>query len=243
MVSVSEPHDELDARGRRDARRSTVTGRSRPACPADDDEPRVARRARPRRERSRIELHKDIPPGAGLGGGSADAAAVLVGARRPDRRVAIGAAASLGADVPFCLRGGATRVRGIGDELEPVDVAAARGRDRDAAVRLLDRRGVPRVGRRSADRTARRSRSTAPAVRNDLERAAHAVEPRLPRSRLLVEDAAGAPAILAGSGSSYALLFDDDDEAEAARARRHARSVEGHVVVGHTIDAGVRIVT
>jgi 4-diphosphocytidyl-2C-methyl-D-erythritol kinase len=81
-----------------------------------------------------------------------------------------------------------------------------------------------------------------PPLRNDLERAAHAVEPRLAAFKVLVEHAAGAPALLAGSGSSYALLFHSDEEAEAARARIR-EVVEGHIVVGHTINAGVRIVS
>lgn len=63
-----------------------------------------------------IVLHKRIPAGAGLGGGSADAAAVLrwAGERDPHRAV------QLGADVAFCLLGGRARVRGIGEEIEPL---------------------------------------------------------------------------------------------------------------------------
>jgi 4-diphosphocytidyl-2-C-methyl-D-erythritol kinase len=81
-----------------------------------------------------------------------------------------------------------------------------------------------------------------PPLRNDLERAAHAVEPRLAAFKVLVEHAAGAPALLAGSGSSYALLFATAAEAEAARARI-SEVVEGQIVVGRTIDACVRIVS
>ncbi len=71
----------------------------------------------------RIDLHKRIPMGAGLGGGSADAAAVLFGLNRlwnlglsQDQLESLGL--TLGADVPFCLRGGLVRTRGIGDLLE-----------------------------------------------------------------------------------------------------------------------------
>ena len=75
------------------------------------------------RDGVRISLHKAIPMGAGLGGGSADAAAVLYGLNRMWR---LGLSAqrleelglSLGADVPFCLRGGLVRTRGIGELLE-----------------------------------------------------------------------------------------------------------------------------
>jgi len=61
-----------------------------------------------------IRLEKNLPHGAGIGGGSSDAAAVLRmfgGAKR---------AATLGADVPVCLNTTPQRMRGIGDKLEPL---------------------------------------------------------------------------------------------------------------------------
>ena len=69
-----------------------------------------------------IHLVKHIPSGAGLGGGSADAAAVLYGLNQlwqtglgqtELERIGL----SLGADVPFCLRGGLCRAEGIGEKL------------------------------------------------------------------------------------------------------------------------------
>ena len=63
-----------------------------------------------------VRIDKRIPHGGGLGGGSADAAAVLRWAGVTDP----GTAAELGADVPFCLRGGRARVRGIGEVVEPL---------------------------------------------------------------------------------------------------------------------------
>ena len=65
---------------------------------------------------ARVKLTKHIPAGAGLGGGSSDAAAVL-------RWAGAGAdlAIGLGADVPFCLEGGRARVTGIGEQLEPLE--------------------------------------------------------------------------------------------------------------------------
>lgn len=70
-----------------------------------------------------IHVHKRIPMGAGMGGGSADAAAVLLGLNRlwnlhcsGEELERIGL--TLGADVPFCLRGGLTRTTGIGENME-----------------------------------------------------------------------------------------------------------------------------
>jgi len=77
----------------------------------------------------RLILDKRIPVAAGLGGGSADAAATLRGL---DRLWDLGMASSellaialeLGADVPVCLLGRPARVRGIGERLEPLALPA-----------------------------------------------------------------------------------------------------------------------
>jgi hypothetical protein len=64
-----------------------------------------------------------------------------------------------------------------------------------------------------------------PPLRNDLEPAAEHVEPRLVAFREAIEDATGLPALLAGSGSSYAVVAGDLDET-CARVRR---AVDGPV--------------
>jgi len=73
-----------------------------------------------------IKLDKAIPTQAGLGGGSADAAAALVGLNklwgaRLSRRVLMRLGAQLGSDVPFFLQGGTALGIGRGEELYPVD--------------------------------------------------------------------------------------------------------------------------
>ena len=72
-----------------------------------------------------ISLHKSIPAGAGLGGGSADAAGTLVGGARLlglgfDNAALSARGASLGSDVPFGLVGGIAWMRGRGDVIEPL---------------------------------------------------------------------------------------------------------------------------
>jgi 4-diphosphocytidyl-2-C-methyl-D-erythritol kinase len=64
--------------------------------------------------RAEVHLTKNIPHGGGLGGGSADAAAILRWAKVDD----LERASTLGADVPFCLQGGRALVTGIGEQLE-----------------------------------------------------------------------------------------------------------------------------
>jgi len=72
-----------------------------------------------------ITIHKQVPVRAGMAGGSADAAAVLVGMNElygaklsMSELCAIGA--RIGADVPFALMGGTCRVQGVGDFLKPL---------------------------------------------------------------------------------------------------------------------------
>ncbi|MBR2043310.1 MAG: 4-(cytidine 5'-diphospho)-2-C-methyl-D-erythritol kinase [Clostridia bacterium] len=73
---------------------------------------------------AKINIVKSIPLAAGLGGGSADAAAVLKGLNREfgcplNEEALLKLALRLGADVPFCVKGGSARVMGIGEELIP----------------------------------------------------------------------------------------------------------------------------
>jgi 4-diphosphocytidyl-2-C-methyl-D-erythritol kinase len=235
VVSLSEPHDELVLRPA-DAVSITVTGPHAADVPADETNLAV-RAAREAGASVAIELHKGIPAGAGLGGGSADAAAVLLGVDAPDPVLI---AESLGADVPFCLSGGAMRMRGIGDVLEPVELPE-----------LWVVVATPPFGCSTADvyraydavssHFVRRFEITGlPSMQNDLEAAAQTVEPRLVAFQEAVEDAADLPALMAGSGSSYFVVGGDQRHAEAIRARV-ADAVDGQVVVGHTVEAGVRI--
>jgi 4-diphosphocytidyl-2-C-methyl-D-erythritol kinase len=211
MVSISDPRDrlEIEPAGHTSIE---VTGPFADGAPADETN-LVWRALDAVGVRAAVRLHKGIPHGAGLGGGSADAAAVLR-AFDGDAR----AAAALGADVPFCLLGGAARVRGVGDQLEPLPVPSLHvvvatppfGCSTAAVYAAWDALGSPTGGD------------------NDLEAAAVHVEPRLGPFRRAVEAAAGVPAVLAGSGSSYAVVF--DEPAEATRARdRMAGTIEGSV--------------
>ena len=81
-----------------------------------------------------VLVDKSIPPGAGLGGGSANAAATLsflqqqaaeAGVQPLSEQELHDAAGSLGADVPFFLRNSAAHVTGIGDKITPMENPAA----------------------------------------------------------------------------------------------------------------------
>jgi 4-diphosphocytidyl-2-C-methyl-D-erythritol kinase len=221
MVSISEPHDSLLLR-RASATSLRITGPFAGGLPADATN--LAWRAADACGAAvEIVLHKGIPAGAGLGGGSADAAAVLT-ALGGDPEVA----AALGADVPFCMRGGFALVRGIGDRME-------RGEYPLLAVVVA----TPPFACSTADVYRAWDELGGPHDEvNDLRPAAEHVEPRLIEFRRQFEEAAGTPAFLAGSGSSYAAVFEHVTDAERARDRV-ADAVGGSVWLGATAATGV----
>lgn len=185
MVSI----DLCDELRFRDGDGLEVVGATGLAVPADDDN--LVRRALQLVERqAQVHLTKRIPAGAGLGGGSADAAAVLRWAGVDDPHLA----ARLGADVPFCVRGGRARVTGIGEVLEPLPFVARTftlltpplGCSTPAVYRAWDDLGGP-----TADGP------------NDLEPAALVVAPELARFRDQLGEATGLRPVLAGSGSTW----------------------------------------
>ena len=166
-----------------------VIGATGLAVPADDDN-LVRRALRAVGRTAYVTLTKRIPAGAGLGGGSADAAAVLRWAGVDDPAIAV----RLGADVPFCRAAGRARVTGIGDGLEPLPhldraftvATPPFGCSTPAVYRAWDDLGGP-----TGDGA------------NDLEPAALVVEPRLAEWRDRLADATGETPVLAGSGSTW----------------------------------------
>ncbi len=167
----------------------TVSGPAGAGVPVDDTN-LVRRALRAVGRTAAVHVDKRIPAGGGLGGGSADAAAVLRWAGCED----LGVAAALGADVPFCLRGGRARVTGIGEVLEPLPFLDATytlctppfGASTVAVFRRWDELGGPVA--------------TGP---NDLEPAALAVEPRLAEWRDRLRAVSGRTPVLAGSGATW----------------------------------------
>jgi len=181
---------------------------------------------------AQIHVQKQIPAQAGLGGASADAAAVLRGLQQlygalSEEELYL-AAAQVGSDVPFCLHGGLCRAKGRGEILSPlpgmplqlvitkpaqgVSTAALFGAlqfpvshpDTEAAIRALSRQDAAALGKCLANSLQ------LPAVN------------QLPEIGALVEKlhALGAlGAVMTGSGSCVFGLFSDADEAKtAARA-------------------------
>jgi 4-diphosphocytidyl-2-C-methyl-D-erythritol kinase len=140
-----------------------------------------------------VSLTKRIPAGGGLGGGSADAAAVFRWAGRTSDED-VRDASRLGADVSFCIRGGRARVTGIGEILVPLTTVdrvftlctPPFGVSTPAVYRAWDDLGGP-----TGDGP------------NDLEAAALVVEPRLAQWRDHLARHSGQTPVLAGSGSTW----------------------------------------
>jgi 4-diphosphocytidyl-2-C-methyl-D-erythritol kinase len=156
----------------------------------DDADNLVARALKLAGRRALVRLEKHIPAGAGLGGGSADAAAILRWAGFTD----LEAAGRLGADVPFCLVGGRARVRGIGEVVDPLPfvplvftlLTPPLGCPTPAVYRRWDELGGPEG-----------------TGGNDLEPAAVDLVPALAVYRDRLGDATGRTPRLAGSGSTW----------------------------------------
>jgi 4-diphosphocytidyl-2-C-methyl-D-erythritol kinase len=176
-----------------------------------------------------ITLEKNIPVGAGLGGGSADAAAFLravnaLSSMPLGKDALYHLAASLGADVPVCLAGGCQRIAGIGETMTPIDLDFAGAillvnpriplSTKEVFTRFtgptsgfagsvsnLDAAGMVRLGN---DLTAT-AVELAPAINSCLD--------RLARSKGAIATA------MSGSGASCFALFDHIDNAKVAAAK------------------------
>jgi len=137
-----------------------------------------------------VVVHTAIPAGAGLGGGSSDAAAILRWAGWTD----VAGAAAIGADVSFCMVGGRARVTGVGEVVEPLGFSAM-------SFTLL----MPSVGCPTAAVYRRWDEMGGPTGDNgnDLEPAALDLVPELARWRDDLGAATGLRPRLAGSGSTW----------------------------------------
>ncbi|HJV89785.1 MAG TPA: hypothetical protein VJ623_05720 [Holophagaceae bacterium] len=172
---------------------------------------------------ARLILHKRIPHGAGLGGGSSDAAAALKLANRclalelPDE-VLLAFAAELGSDVPLFLLGGTVHGTGRGEKVRPLEAPAL-----PPLLLVHPHLHQPTAGVYGA--LARTGLPGTPALadpagapwRNDLEPPALAVNPALAEVREALRASGGEP-LLCGSGSAWAARYPSVAAREAAQA-------------------------
>lgn len=176
-----------------------------------------------------VTLEKSLPIASGMGGGSSDAAAVLVATGRRaglDTDDLIGIGVGLGTDVPLFLTGGTLRLSGIGDQIEPhpalsgfavAVVVPGFGLDTVEVYRVWDRLGGP-VGEELPVREVPPQLREEGPLRNDLLPAALAIVPDLGDFIAEVRATWGQAVAMTGSGSACYGLFPTEDEAAGAAA-------------------------
>jgi 4-diphosphocytidyl-2-C-methyl-D-erythritol kinase len=210
-----------------------------------------------------ITINKSIPVAGGMAGGSADAAAVLVGMNalwelRVPRRDLHAMAARLGSDVPFALHGGTALGTGRGEELTTVLARnvfhwvlafGAGGLSTAAVYSEVDRlRAVgspPRLSDPEPVLTALSAgdpHELAPLLGNDLQAAALSLEPNLRRTLRAGVEAGALAGIVSGSGPTCAFLCASADEAVAVGAELAGAGVCRTVRVASGPVHGARVV-
>ncbi len=183
-----------------------------------------------------IEIHKRIPVAAGLAGGSANAAAVLVGLNQiwglgltQGELATLGA--QLGSDVPFCIAGGTQLAQGRGEKLEPlhtldgIPILLAKPKDlgistawayrtyHDFARPAQDETDLPALiqGIESHDTS-----QIAQHLSNDLERPVLAHHPLIAQLKQSQREAGALGSLMSGSGSTVFGLWESVAAATAA---------------------------
>jgi 4-diphosphocytidyl-2-C-methyl-D-erythritol kinase len=200
-----------------------------------------------------VTLYKRIPAGAGLGGGSADAAAILIGLNgifglglgvHELREAGVG----IGADVPFCISGGTALGEGVGEILTPLVAPPAH---RLVIAKPLGSAETTRIYRAydgmktesastvgpvvSALRSARVP-DLASAVGNDLAPVTEELVPEVAalERELLVSGALGAS--MSGSGTAVYGIFDDEEAARNAKVKIEAPFVGVYEPISRGVD-------
>ena len=198
----------------------------------------------------RLKVEKRIPLGSGLGGGSADAAAVLRGTNELfDLGLSVEelaeVATEIGSDVPFLVQGGSAIVEGLGEQVRPLGALP----DLHAVIAMPPVHcATARVygwfddlceERDEVDRVPRDARAVAEgafspdAPFNDLAEAAFQVAPELKEICASFSKLAERPAHVSGSGSSLFVLCDEQMHAEAlASAGQTQLDIPAQAVTG-----------
>ena len=179
---------------------------------------------------AKIRCEKRIPAEAGMGGGSADAAAVLRGLQRlhrmADDRTLRQIALAVGADVPFCLVGGTCRCEGVGEILTPFALGRrlwfviAKPKEGVSTRALFQSLPLPRPRVQTLSAVAALGKgdlhTLAPLMQNVLEPAAIELVPEIGVLKQKLIDAGAIAAQMTGSGSAVFGLFETKEAAERA---------------------------
>ena len=176
-----------------------------------------------------VTCEKRLPDQAGMGGGSADAAAVLRGLQRLHRmltdRELKDIALQVGADVPFCLQGGLCRCEGVGEILTPIvgpslHFAVVKPPMGVSTKALFQSLSLPRKRVQTVRCMARLGQGDIPGaavyMENALEGPATELVPEIARIKSALLQQGALAAAMTGSGSAVFGLFDTEEKAKAA---------------------------
>ncbi len=188
-----------------------------------------------------ISIEKNIPAGAGLGGGSSDAAAVLRllngYVKKMSDNELMCTASSVGADVPFCVKGGYAICEGIGDRVENIDGGIdcwalianndihidtgkaynALGRQLEFEVNLAEMARMKELMRKSLKTGD--LKQLWPHLKNDFEHVVFEEYPEIKMSKDLISEHNPDAIFMTGSGSSVVGLFEDYNTAKSANTK------------------------
>ncbi len=197
---------------------------------------------------ARFSLRKRIPVGAGLGGGSSDAAAALRGLARlsgepeASQSLLLECAAKIGSDVPFLLTGGTAIVEGRGERMEPVSwpfdftyalIYPGFGISTAWAYsRVGEYAGDGGIYRQAMERLKDGSLNKEmflEAISNDFEKAVFPERPILIQIKENMCECGAISAFLTGSGSTMAGIFEDPETALRCAEEFRAREFEAYV--------------
>ena len=210
----------------------------------------------------RIDVTKRIPPGSGLGGGSADAAAALLACdeltgRKLTALELMELGASVGADVPFAIQGGTALVRGFGDHVSamasPAQIWWVIGLTREGLSTADVYRRFDEIGSPSG-RTPKQDweglvqslmnedlLSIASMLHNDLEQAAFDLMPSLAEAKTSLLNAGALGAVMSGSGSAVCGMCADEGSANELAVRVMPNFSQ--VLVAGSAERGAQIVS
>lgn len=212
----------------------------------------------------RVAIHKGIPAGAGLGGGSSDAACALlagvealaeVGGPVPRREELVGLARSLGADVAFFLDPAPSVGRGIGELLEAIDLpqlslvlvffdrllSTARVYQTFDALRPPESQAMFAFRSNQAETRWRQVADVshvACLLQNDLEQASFSLIPSLATDREVLAREGAMGALMSGSGPTLYGVCESTEAAEGLQDRMTDRGFRCRVATTAPVSAG-----
>ena len=194
----------------------------------------------------KIRLIKRIPDGAGMGGGSADAAAVLKGmmALYPADVDLFAIGAKIGADVPFCLAGGTYLCEGIGEKLTPVSfpikkklfAVVAKNCEGLSTPHIYSLYDKTRHGDKTASSTnefidamgSGKLQKVFALMQNDLELCAISERPDIGALKARLSSLGADAAMMTGSGSAVFGLFLSEEKARDSAEKLTKDGIEAY---------------